>query len=36
MKFNEDTLKLKTNLNLTNMVMFIDNDKIQKFENLKI
>jgi len=34
MKFNEDTLKLKTNLNLTNMVMFIDNDKIQKFENL--
>ena len=34
MEINEDTLKLKTNLNLTNMVMFIEEDKIQKFDTI--
>ena len=34
MNINEDTLKLKTNLNLTNMVMFVEEDKIQKFDTI--
>jgi DNA topoisomerase-2 len=34
MEYNTDTLKLKTNLNLTNMVLFVENDKIRKFKNV--
>ena len=34
MKINEDTLKLKTNLNLTNMVLFTENNNIKKFDSI--
>jgi DNA topoisomerase II len=34
MDYTLDTLKMKTNLNLTNMVLFVENDKIRKFKNV--